>query len=201
MRLGMIQALTASLYRYTEITSPIIAAANAKNGSRSVPKKGRWFVLVAASPAESSRNMGARQSNFAVMIPTMVEQPVATKVVGKIAAGSMDSWSARSPMMPVGNKANPLVLMARNRTMALVAVPCCLLSLFNSAIALMPNGVAAFPNPRALAAKFITIAPMAGWSSGMSGKRRTRTGRIKRAINARPPDSSMIFSSPRNRAM
>ena len=197
----MIQALTASLNRYTEITSPIIAAAKAKNGRISVPKNGRRPDLVSGSPLESSRNMGARQSNFAVMIPTMVEQPVATRVVGKMAAGSTEPWRARRPMIPVGNNANPLVLMARNNTMALVAVPCCLLSLFNSAIALMPKGVAALPNPKALAAKFITIAPIAGWSSGMSGNRRTKTGRISRAMNASPPDSSIIFRRPRKRAM
>ena len=135
------------------------------------------------------------------MMPTNVEQAVAISVVGKIAAGSALPWWARRPIIPVGSSARPDVLIARNRTIALVAVPFSLLSSLSSFIALRPKGVAALPRPSALAEMFITIAPIAGWSSGTSGKRRMRIGRIRRAIQRSPPASSTTFSSPRNRAM
>ena len=54
------------------------------------------------------------------------------------------------------------VLIARNITMALLAVPLCGLSLSSSCIARMPNGVAALPRPSTLAEMFIIIAPIAG---------------------------------------
>jgi len=65
-------------------------------------------------------------------------------------------------MMPVGRSASPLVLMARKSTMALVAVPFSTLSFSSSVMALSPKGVAALPRPSALAAMFMTMAPMAG---------------------------------------
>jgi hypothetical protein len=99
---------------------------------------------------------------LAARIPTSVEQPVASNVVGKIAAGSTESKLDRNPMIPVGSRARPDVLIAKNRAMALVAVPLCGFRLFSSFIAFKPNGVAAFPKPNALAATFITIAPIAG---------------------------------------
>lgn len=145
--------------------------------------------------------MGSRASAVAASTPHTVDKPVAIKVVGKIAAGSALPLSARRPMIPVGNSARPLVLMARKSTIALVAVPFSALRVFNSFIALSPKGVAAFPRPRALAAMFMTIAPIAGWSGGTSGKRRTSTGRISRAMKRKPPASSTTFISPRKSAM
>ena len=95
-------------------------------------------------------------------MPTSVETAVAARVVGKIAAGSTEPLRALRPMMPVGSSARPLVLMARNSTMALVAVPGLVLRLLSSFMAFRPKGVAALPRPSAFAAMFITIAPIAG---------------------------------------
>ncbi len=83
--------------------------------------------------------------------------------------------------MPVGNTATPAVLIARNRHIAFVAVCFSSLSVWSSAIAFNPKGVAAFVRPTTFAAMFITIAPIAGCSAGTSGKSRTRTGRRRRA--------------------
>ena len=138
---------------------------------------------------------------MATITPVIVDMLVAIRVVGKIAAGSVDPCRARSPMMPVGSRARPLVLMARNSTIAFVAVPFSALSASSSFMAFKPKGVAALPRPSALAAMFMTMAPMAGWSGGTSGKSRTSTGRIMRAMNFRPPASSTTFIRPRNRAM
>ena len=112
-----------------------------------------------ASAVGEAKNL---DSVFAAKIPTPVDSAVANRVVGKIAAGSAEPNWARKPMIPVGSKANPLVLIAKNKHIALVAVPLWGLRSFNSFIALRPNGVAAFPSPNALAAIFITIAPIAG---------------------------------------
>ena len=106
--------------------------------------------------------MGRRESALAAMTPTTVEMPVAIRVVGKMAAGSVEPFRARSPIIPVGSRARPLVLIARKSTIALVAVPSSRFKVASSFIALRPKGVAALPSPRALAAIFITIAPTAG---------------------------------------
>ena len=49
---------------------------------------------------------------------------VANKVVGKIAAGSDAPVAARRAMTPVGSRVTLDVLMARNKAMESVAVPC-----------------------------------------------------------------------------
>lgn len=151
--------------------------------------------------AAGAAKKGSLLSSTAATMPDSVDKPVAIRVVGKMAAASAEPFSARSPMMPVGSRARPLVLMARKSTIALVAVPFSALSVSSSFMAFKPKGVAALPSPRALAAMFMTIAPIAGWLGGTSGKSRTSTGRIRRAMKARPPASSTIFIRPRKRAM
>lgn len=132
---------------------------------------------------------------------TTVLHAVATIVVVKIDAGSFEPSDARIAIMPVGRTATPEVLIARNRTIALVAVPGCLLSFSSSCIALMPKGVAALVSPSTLAVMLRIIAPIAGWSGGTSGKRRTITGRTSRAIRSSPPPASTTFTRPRNRVI
>ena len=56
------------------------------------------------------------------MIARVVEQMVANSVVGTIAAGSAEPAAARRAMTPVGSSVTEEVLMARNSTMALLAV-------------------------------------------------------------------------------
>ena len=135
------------------------------------------------------------------MIAIVVEQMVAKRVVGKMAAGSLEPAAARSAMMPVGRMVTLEVLIARNKTMALVAVPLCWFSVSSSCMARMPKGVAALPRPRTLADMFRIMAPMAGCSAGTSGKRRTMRGRTVRAMMTSRPPASATFMSPRKRAM
>ncbi len=140
----------------------------------------------------------SRENNLAAITAITVFTALAAIVVTKIDAGVVAPSEARSAMTPEGSTATPLVLIARKSTIALVAVPFVLLSASSSCIALMPNGVAALPRPSTLAAMFMIIAPMAGWSAGTSGKSRTITGRIIRASTSRPPAASSTFMSPRN---
>ena len=70
-------------------------------------------------------------------------------------------------------------------------------------MAFKPNGVAALPSPKALAAMFITMAPMAvpgviGWHGR---EKPNQQRRISRAKKLSPPASSTTFTRPRNRAM
>ena len=116
-------------------------------------------------------------------------------------AGSRAPSPARMAMTPVGSTATPEVLMARNRTIALVATPGRRLSFSSSCMARTPKGVAAFPRPSTLAAMFMIIAPIAGWSGGTSGNRRTITGRMNRARASSPPADSTIFMRPRKSVM
>jgi hypothetical protein len=97
--------------------------------------------------------------------------------------------------MPVGSTATAAGLIARNRHIALVAVFFSSLSVWSSAIAFSPNGVAAFVRPTTFAARFITIAPIAGCSAGTSGNRRINTGGRSRAMKSSPP-ASFTISEP-----
>ena len=105
------------------------------------------------------------------------------------------------PITPLGSNASPEVLIARNSTMASVAVPFSPLRRSSSVIALIPNGVAALPSPRKLLDRFRRMAWSAGWSLGTEGNRRRSTGqRARDSIRSSPP-SSATFISPRNSAM
>ena len=85
-------------------------------------------------------------------------------------------------MVPVGAiSVIAEVLIARNITMALVAVPGFELSLSSSSIALIPNGVAALPRPSMLLEMFRIIALIAGLPTGTAGNKRWSTGPTTRA--------------------
>ena len=103
--------------------------------------------------------------------------------------------------MPVASKVTLDVLIARNRIIALLAVPGMGLSLLSSCIARMPKGVAALPKPSTLAEMFRIIAPMAGCSAGTSGNRRIISGRTVRAMITNSPPASATRIRPRNSAM
>ena len=92
----------------------------------------------------------------------MVPQIDANSVVARMPAGSAEPAAARSAITAVGSSVTLDVLIARNSTIALVAVPGRGLSLSSSCIARMPNGVAALPSPSALADRLRIIAPIAG---------------------------------------
>ena len=134
-------------------------------------------------------------------IATLVEQMVANSVVGRIPAGSAEPAAARRPITPVGSRVTLEVLMARNSTMALVAVPLTGLSRSSSCMARMPKGVAALPRPSTLAEMFMIIAPMAGCSGGTSGNIRVISGRTSRAMVTSRPAASPTFMTPKNSAM
>ena len=92
----------------------------------------------------------------------MVDSRVAKSVVAMIPQGFRLPSAARMLTTPLGSKARPEVLIAKNRHIALVATPLYLESLLSSCIALMPRGVAAFPSPSMFAEMFMIIAAMAG---------------------------------------
>jgi hypothetical protein len=134
-------------------------------------------------------------------MPVIVAIPLANQVGTKIPVASSDPAAARSPMTPEGRTASPAVLMARNNTIAFVAVPFSPLSLSSSSIALMPKGVAALPRPSMLLAMFMIIALIAGCSGGTVGNRRRMTGATARATSRSRPPSSATFISPRKNAI
>jgi hypothetical protein len=73
-------------------------------------------------------------------------------------------------------------LIARKVHIASVAIPGRRFNVSKSFIARIPNGVAAFANPRKFAAMFISIEPIAGCWGGTSGNSHRITGRMTRAI-------------------
>ena len=122
----MIHALAASPKRYTVTTKATIAPTKQTKGTKSLHwvsgalARTAWSAVRCASLA---RNGGSVARNVAAVMPTSVEQAVASSVVGKMTAGSTESYCARRPIMPVGRRASALVLIAKNRTIAFVAVP------------------------------------------------------------------------------
>ncbi len=61
--------------------------------------------------------------------------------------------------------------------------------------------MAALPRPSMLAAMFINMEPMAGWSGGTSGKMRRSSGRNPRANRLTSPDRSAMRMMPSQSAM
>src|SRR5207253_7040664 len=106
---------------------------------------------------------------FAVVTAAIAPQKVATMVVEMIAVGFFDPDAASTAMMVAGMNWIPAVFKVMKVTMAFDAVSFCGLISCSSSIALMPSGVAAFERPSMFAAMFMIIAPMAGWSAGISG--------------------------------
>ena len=115
---------------------------------------------------------------------------MAKSEVPTMAVGFFAPLAARMATAVAGMSCTLLVLIARKVHMAFVAVPGCGLSPSKSFMARSPNGVAALPSPSMLAAMFITIAPIAGWSPGTSGKSRRITGRNARASTCTRPERS-----------
>jgi len=136
-----------------------------------------------------------------VMIAVTVAQKVAIKVEPTIPVGFFEPLMARILMAVAGTSWIELVLIARKVHMALVATPCLVFSSFSWTIARKPSGVAALLTPSILAAMFITIDPIAGWSGGTSENRRTRIGRMNRAICWMSPAFSASRTMPSQRVM
>ncbi len=154
---------------------------------------------MAESPARSAGNQ--RAPHLANRTARPVDHKVANRVVGITAAGLCEPKAVRRAMTWVGNRVTLAVFSARNSTMASLAVPRWGLRRSSSCMARRPKGVAALDKPRTLAAMFISIAPMAGWSGGTSGNRRCTSGRSRRAKPAIRPPASATFMMPRNSAM
>ena len=104
-------------------------------------------------------------------------------------------------MTPRGITATPEVLMARNSAIASVDTPLRVFRLSSSRIAFNPKGVAALPSPSMLAARFMIMAPMAGWSGGMEGKSRRMTGAKPCAIACMRPASRKMRMKPSQSAI
>src|SRR5205823_5115264 len=142
-----------------------------------------------------------RSSTLAETIATVSAQIVAPRQGRMIPAGSLECAEARSAITVVGTSCSEAVLMARNNTCALVAVPGAGFSFSSSSIALIPNGVAALPSPIMFAAMFSSMAEMAGCPSGMPGKRGRKMGRAARASFSTSPAFSAIRISPSHSAI
>ena len=124
---------------------------------------------------------------------------LANHVVRKIPAGSCEPIETRRATIPVGRMASADVLIARNITIALVAVPDCPLCLSSSCIALIPNGVAAFARPNMFADRFNTMAPIAGLLCGRVGNN-SRIGlfRPRATFSIRPASWAMRIRPRKN---
>ena len=146
-------------------------------------------------------NTGNPCRSFAARIPTQVENDVASRVGNQMPAALSDPIDALSAITPRGARATFEVLMARNKTMALVAVPLWGLRLSSSCMALIPKGVAALPRPSILEAIFMIMALRAGWSAGTSGNNRTMRGRSQRARVCRNPPTCTTRSMPNQKAI
>ena len=155
-----------------------------------------------AGPPSSGRNAkyGRRCRSSTAVTATTKEIEVATSVGIQIARGICDPAAKRIAAVPVGGISTiDAELIARNSAIALVATPGWGLRRSSSTMALMPNGVAALPSPSMLDERFITIAPIAGWSGGTSGKKRRRIGCSTRTITRSRPASAAMRTKPRNK--
>src|SRR4029077_13082162 len=111
-----------------------------------------------------------------------VAKKVAIKVDPTIPVGFFEPLMARILMAVAGTSWMELVLIARKVHIAFVATPCLVFSSFSWLMARRPSGVAALLTPSMLAAMFMTMEPIAGWSGGTSANSRDRTGRMNRAM-------------------
>ncbi len=179
-------------------------SASELGGTRSVAPaaSGSCGAAPGSDGTSTCDGSGCRRANhFASAMATTIAHKVASTDGIQIAAGFAQPAATRTPRTPVGSSAKCVVLIARNRHIASVAVPLRGLSLSSSSMALMPRGVAALARPNELAAKFRIMADIAGWSPGMSGKRRTITGRRPRATRRISPPASAILTSPSQKAI
>ncbi|OPZ63377.1 MAG: hypothetical protein BWY83_03417 [bacterium ADurb.Bin478] len=119
----------------------------------------------------------------------MVAQVEAKMVAPMISAGSADLSTARAAMTVMGMSVMLPVLRARNMIIESEAVSLSGFRDCSSCMAFSPMGVAAFESPSQLAEMLSTMAPMAGWSSGMSGNSRRLTGLMARASRVTRPAS------------
>ena len=103
--------------------------------------------------------------------------------------------------MVTGRIVTDEVLITRNRIWSSLAVSLSGLSSCRAVMALRPIGVAALSSPRALAARFMSSAPSAGWPAGTEGKSRRRSGRNSRASHSTAPPASPTRRMPSHRHM
>ena len=123
-------------------------------------------------------------------------------IVGPIiSVGFLAPAADNMAMVEAGIRVTEDVFMAKKVTIASVAVSFFLLSFCSSSMAFRPKGVAALPKPKILAEIFIIMAPMAGWSGGTSGNKRTITGFKALDMIFIRPESSAIFIMPSHMAI
>lgn len=92
-----------------------------------------------------------------MIIAAAVEQAVAAMVVPTISVGAAESYFMRMAIIVVGIKVKPDVLRASKVIIERLAESLPSFKAFNCSIALIPIGVAAFPNPKMLATMFDKI--------------------------------------------
>lgn len=114
--------------------------------------------------------------------------------------GLVAPFAAKIAITVVGINWNPAVFIPKNMHISSVALSS-FASFFKSFIALIPNGVAAFESPKALAETFNAIFEKAGESGGNFGKISFKKGDTileKILIN---PAFCAIFKSPSQKAI
>ena len=116
-----------------------------------------------------------------------------------IAAGEAEPAETLMLITKVGIKVMQEVLSTKKVIMAGVARDLSVLSDCKCSMALRPNGVAALPMPKKLAATFIIIAEKAGCPLGISGNSSRISGERALPIKLTNPDFSAIFISPVHR--
>ena len=126
------------------------------------------------------------------MMPDSVEKKVANRIGMNTSVGFAAPCCARYTIIEMGISVSPLVLSTKNIIIAFVARSLFGFSSCNPSIAFSPSGVAALSSPNIFAERFIKMLPTTGCPSGISGKRRLKSGPSHRAnIATTPPFSPM----------
>ena len=144
---------------------------------------------------KSASGSGAKKDETSPQVPLH-------RSIRPLPSASLEKWPdhqmncALNPIIPVGNNAKPLVLIARK------AHRICCGSFVRidivSSYRFQADRWRHFPTPMHWRPIFMTIAPIAGWSGGHHRTNEPTTVTMSRAINCNPPAFSTTFIRPKN---
>ena len=157
-------------------------------------------MINAAKPSKYENTIRLNICSFCTIAtaknPAKLEAAVAIKIGINTAHGLAEPSSVRYIKILIGIMVTAEALITINIISAFDAVSLRGLSSCICSMALRPIGVAALSSPSMLAAIFITIEPIAGWCSGISGMIFLNNGVNPRASKSVRPDFSAIFKRP-----